>query len=390
MMNGELLQARIEIGNDAARLERHAGLAAEFEIMLDHGCGVAEDRIGIARGKGMVESEIGSELSVDGSRASLQLRPPSRRWRAIPPIRSRSVRSRLPPVRGSPPRPRRPARPAKQTSPRASGNWVGETWPGNGASLVCHGRQTAASSSPVTTAITPGMSGSFDGVDCNDARMCMRLAQECGVAHACQHDVVGIAAVAGNQTLRLRARHPRADHALCSCSCRGCPRACPSPPRSHRRWRDSRCSGSNCRTARRGWPRATASGRSAFRPRLQAFPACNSRIAGHCGRRTPPAGRRSRRFASALRWFHVCSHRPALRASGSFAPNGLRASHCRRRRRRVRSRYACRFCPSAPRMKIGEIACRTDTRSATCSPFKVKAMSFALVRHRHRAHDADR
>ena len=83
--------------------------------------------------------------------------------------------------------------------------------------------------------------------------------------HARQREVVGVAAAPGHGTLRARARQRAADVAVglaeqgVAGSCRSRP-AAPSPRRfqrggrRHRRWRDSRCSGSSCRTGTSGSP----------------------------------------------------------------------------------------------------------------------------------------
>ena len=103
------------------------------------------------------------------------------------------------------------ASPCQHASPRASGCWGGDTCPGNRASLVCHGLQTAARSSPVTTAMTPGAVLAASSDDGRDARMRVRAAQEGDVGDAGDRDVVGIAPLAGSETMRLAARHGAAN-----------------------------------------------------------------------------------------------------------------------------------------------------------------------------------
>ena len=89
-----------------------------------------------------------------------------------------------------------------------------------------------------------------------------RAAHERGVQHARQGDVVGVAAAAGHRPLGAGARQGAADVAVGpgegagvgSCRSRAvllrsAPAAAwPASSRRRRRWRDSRCSGSSCRT----------------------------------------------------------------------------------------------------------------------------------------------
>ena len=82
-------------------------------------------------------------------------------------------------------------------------------------------------------------------------------------------------------------------------------RCAPAPSsRSRRRSPGNRCSGSNCRRdARESVAGSATTPVSADPAPPSTFPACKSRIATHCDRETQPAGRRSRRCRTILRWF---------------------------------------------------------------------------------------
>ena len=136
-------------------------------------------------------------------------------------------------------------------------------------STPTHGVMTAASSSPVTTAITPGILLGAPGVDRNDLRMGMRRAHEHHMRHPRQLHVADIETAPLQQPIEIGPRHRLADVgvrpvqfrqglrriAACSVMARGpCCGSCALwrslPP--HRRSPDSRCSGSNCRRDARG------------------------------------------------------------------------------------------------------------------------------------------
>ena len=70
---------------------------------------------------------------------------------------------------------------------------------------------TAASSLPVTTAMTPGMRLRCGGVDASDLRMRMRRAQEHHMRHARQLHVADIEPAPLHQPLEVRPRHRLAD-----------------------------------------------------------------------------------------------------------------------------------------------------------------------------------
>ena len=135
MMHGEPVAAAVELGNDGARLQRHAGLPLEGELMLDDDGGVAERRVRVADGESVIEAQIAGHRAVHGRRA------PARRRVSIVASAGNSSQSivdqldaHLRPARGSPPRPRRrlalPARfPARERMLRR------RDMPGSGASL---------------------------------------------------------------------------------------------------------------------------------------------------------------------------------------------------------------------------------------------------------------
>ncbi len=105
------------------------------------------------------------------------------------------------------------------------------------------------------------------GIDGDDLRVRMRTAQERGMEHARQLEIADIASAPGEQPLGVRPRHGPADIGVrdgrarsAARSCRDLRLRCVLSPRrrSHRRSLHSRCSGSNCPTARRGFRRGWA------------------------------------------------------------------------------------------------------------------------------------
>ena len=78
-------------------------------------------------------------------------------------------------------------------------------------STPTHGVMTAASSLPVTTAMTPGMRLRRGGIDPDDPRMRMGRAQEHHMRHARQFHVADIKPASLHQPLEVGPRHRLAD-----------------------------------------------------------------------------------------------------------------------------------------------------------------------------------
>ena len=328
MMDRQLPQARIEIGNDGARLERHAGLPPEHEIMLrpprPHRGTPGRDRPPTkecssprllalrAVDSGAPAAAAASMLAIGGQFFPVDLDELERVLGLCPRCRDDRDDGLALPDRFA-------ARRA-DTAAASCGSAAS-------ASCVCHGLQTAARSSPVTTAITPG--------DCLAAAMSMRRMRACGWG------------------LRRKATCPSIRHVddhRCSGPCprragwpRGAGRAAPdhatalSVMRSRIRARagdrfdridDRVIAGATAVIARQGLADFRAARLAApqqFGRGGQASRACNIRIAARCGRRTRAADRRWRRAPSAPRWSRPVLRPPAPPASGSFAPTGRRS-----------------------------------------------------------------
>ena len=66
--------ARVPVGQERARLQRDAGVAAEVERLLDHRRGVAEGGVDVADVERALEGEVVAELGVDDRGAGLERR----------------------------------------------------------------------------------------------------------------------------------------------------------------------------------------------------------------------------------------------------------------------------------------------------------------------------
>ena len=66
MVDRQLPDARIEFGDDRTRFERHAGLALEDKVMLDHDRGLGKGLLRSAARKGMFETDVADLGAVDG------------------------------------------------------------------------------------------------------------------------------------------------------------------------------------------------------------------------------------------------------------------------------------------------------------------------------------
>ena len=69
VMDGEQGNPGIELRHDGTRLERHAGLPREDEIVLDHDRRVAKCRIDVTDAEGVLEAEIAGRAFMDRGRA---------------------------------------------------------------------------------------------------------------------------------------------------------------------------------------------------------------------------------------------------------------------------------------------------------------------------------
>ena len=301
--------AGVPVGDDRARLQRHAGMAAEDELRLHDLVGVREGlrrrrrRRACARRRDCRRARDGSPASPDRARSRMSV------------DRRRAPRNRPRPARPRP-RPRRgwratmaaTASPCQQARSIAMACCGADFRPFRCDSTPTQGVMTSASSSPVTTAITPGSRSRRRGVDAQDVRMRMGRAQIDDMRHARQHDVADIVPASLQQPLEIRPRHRAADVGI--------------RPVERRESSGLRSRGHDARSAaraRRGLDRvddgliagaaAVIAGQMladllAVRLGLarqqilrgdQHARRADSRIAARCGRRRRPADRRSRR-----------------------------------------------------------------------------------------------
>ena len=169
--------------------------------------------------------------------------------------------------------------------------------------------QSLAKSAPVMTKATPGSRFAAIHLNAQNSGMGVGAAEEGGVQHARQGDIVGVTPAPGQCGFGSRAAAPYgppSHRALRGRRSRRLRHAC-LPPSARlsivagwrRRWPDSRCSGKNCRQDGCGSPRAfCAHQRALARPPPSACQVYKSRIAARCVRRKPPADRQSRPVAS--------------------------------------------------------------------------------------------
>ena len=74
LVDGQAGLAGVPVGDHGARLERHAGVAAEAEARLDDGIGIGEGAVDLAGVKVALEGEVVAKLRVDDGRAGVERR----------------------------------------------------------------------------------------------------------------------------------------------------------------------------------------------------------------------------------------------------------------------------------------------------------------------------
>ena len=389
LIDGQALLAFVPVGDDGARLGGDAGVAAENEGGLDHGVGFGEGLVGRADFQLAFEAEIVAELGLDHRRLGIErgFRIGDRRQRLV--VRPRPVRRHLRLARACARPRRRPLRPASRRGRRRSAYCGADFRPFRCVSTPTQGVITLASSAPVTTAMTPGAFFAASASIEDNFRVRVRRAHEGDMRHARQRNVADILPAPLREPLQIRPRHRAADIGIRPVE-RGqygrgvvgdfhflLPRALAPPLPPHRRWRDSRCSGSNCRRCVRGFRRGSAPCRASTIPaRRRACRACNSRIAARCAARRPPADRQFRRSPTGPRW----SRTPA-------------PSHCTASIRQPRTISPLTRTVQAPQTPCSQptwlpvrprssrrkstSVLRASTRSETGSPLTVREMSSA-------------
>ena len=72
VVDGQVAGGRVEIRDQAARLQRHPGMAAEMVGLLDHGVGLGVGRIDIAGGVLALPGEVVAELGMDDRRVRIE------------------------------------------------------------------------------------------------------------------------------------------------------------------------------------------------------------------------------------------------------------------------------------------------------------------------------
>ena len=103
------------------------------------------------------------------------------------------------------------ASPCQQTRSIAMACWAADLRPFKCESTPTQGVMTAASSSPVTTAMTPGACRASVAVDADDFRVGMGRAQEHHMPHPRQFHVADIEPAPLHQPLKVRSRNHLAD-----------------------------------------------------------------------------------------------------------------------------------------------------------------------------------
>ena len=229
--------AGVEIGDDDARLQRNPGLAREGEAAGNDVRGPGEDGVDVAGAALGRETEIAAEPGMDERRAVLErpaLGGDGRQRFVVHPHRFGGVLGLG--AAGGDDRGHRLALPGRavdgdrvlrrRDQPRQVGGRAlprradfRDLGPGD------HARPRR-----------------LRRLDAEDARMGVRAAHEDGVAEPGEAQVVGVAAAPRGEAPRRAARQGAADRVVSHRS------GSPSPFRRRRRWRGSRCSGSNCRT----------------------------------------------------------------------------------------------------------------------------------------------
>ena len=174
VVDREPLLGRVVVGEDRARLQRDAGVAAEVEGVLDHRRGVRERAIDVADVELALEGEVVAELGVDHRRGRVE--------RALHVGDRRQLleldRDQLERVLGRPPAssrpPPRPARPASRRARVASGYCGADLIPWRCASTPTQGVQSFGDLGAGHDPDHAGAARCRRGLDAPDPRMGQR------------------------------------------------------------------------------------------------------------------------------------------------------------------------------------------------------------------------
>ena len=283
--------AAIEVGNEASRLQRQRQLPLEPQLFLDDQIGLGEGLGGLALLHREIERQVVAQLGVDRGCGRIE------RLLLV------GDRNQLVPFDGDQLRRVLGLRPAL-------GNDGYDRLALPDRFLLGQQRlRRGAVTGPVQRNADEGLAHRVelgrgkhgDDTRCDPSRfdfdgaqrgVRVRAAHEAGVQHARQLDVVEIAALPAQQPRELDSGNSRPDPGVLRRDAHGlrplsrararCPR---SPLPRHRRWRDSRCTGTCFRTALAGFPRAMP--RRPATPAHRPSAACRTsrtRIARHFAR----------------------------------------------------------------------------------------------------------
>ena len=216
--NGERAIARIEIGDEPARLECHRHLSFKAQLLLDDDVGVGEGLVRLALLQRKIEGDVVAKLGMDDRRARCdRLQLIADRGQGLPFDRDKLGRvlgfgaalghhdgHRL----ALPDRPfRRQQMLRRRAMPRP---------------VQRHADERLAFRIDVGRGEDGGDAGRILGggnLDRDDLGVRMRAAHEAGVQHAGQLDVVDVAAVPAEQALELPPRDARSDAGRRCCVC---------------------------------------------------------------------------------------------------------------------------------------------------------------------------
>ena len=278
-VHGERALARVVVGDDGAHFERDAAVAGEGEAALDDMRGPVERGFGIPRAERRRKAEIAAELRMDQRGAVVQ-RPVAHRRGGQRLPRDRDLAGGvlgLGAARGDDGGDRLALPDDAVDRDRVLGRRD------HRRQVVHRPPPRLADFGDLGARYHPraGDRGQRRGrVDPEDPRMRVGASDEGEVEQPGKAEVVGIPAPAEREPSGAAAGYGTPDGALGISHRSGSP----SSSRPRPRWRDSRCSGSNCRTGTRGSRRASSCApRPSSRPRSAASPACSSRIAARCG-----------------------------------------------------------------------------------------------------------
>ena len=339
MVDGERGVALVELGEDRARLQRHAGVATGVEGRLDDLVRASEGVGDVAALVDALEDEVVAEIGMDDRRCLVEGR-----------LHVGDRREHLPGDRdlgcgvlgggaavghdggdrlAGPGRRRERQR---QLRGRLHALEVGE-----------NGHPGLAVRSQVLAGEDAQHAGDFERgvrIDPADLRVRMRAAHERDMHHARQHEVIDVLPAPLDELARIGARDRSPDVGVRPVDGAGVDHRAhglPAPELAdpglgHRLDRvddgviagaatvvarqmlaDGRRGRARCRPRRR---------RAAARRRSAACRACNSRTGRRCGRRTRPADRGSRRCRKRPRWFRPCRRRGWLPGPDSRARSG--------------------------------------------------------------------